>query len=208
MRVSGRRRFLSFKDQLKELGFDSYSKYLASPHWKGVRVDYESSDLPQFCLGCKSNRFELHHRTYTRLGNEKLVDLIPLCRECHKKVHDYAKNHDLGIHDTHLILREIFGWTKTEMRRRCGDFLRSTAEPSTHRRIKQSKADRFHNAHVRRLARVAANAGNVAAQDAEKLAARYAFDALFDAFEKNKPEDQAVRKAVRLILDELKAKGD
>jgi predicted HNH restriction endonuclease len=29
----------------------------------------------------------LHHRTYKNLGNERLNDLVPLCPDCHDRVH-------------------------------------------------------------------------------------------------------------------------
>ena len=32
-------------------------------------------------------RGDLHHRSYSRLGHERLRDLIPLCRICHIALH-------------------------------------------------------------------------------------------------------------------------
>lgn len=29
----------------------------------------------------------LHHRTYKNLGNERLMDLVPMCQECHDIIH-------------------------------------------------------------------------------------------------------------------------
>lgn len=34
---------------------------------------------------------QLHHQTYTRLGFERLTDLVPLCEKCHKATHVFLK---------------------------------------------------------------------------------------------------------------------
>ncbi len=114
--------------RLKVLGM-TYAQYLASDHWKEVRRRYKASDLPQDCLGCGESRVDLHHRTYTRLGFEQLTDLIPLCRECHQKVHDYllenyADYHLAYVKDTHKILRITFGWTRKQTREKFDPFCR------------------------------------------------------------------------------------
>jgi 5-methylcytosine-specific restriction endonuclease McrA len=32
---------------------------------------------------------EVHHLTYERLGEERLTDLVALCRSCHEREHAY-----------------------------------------------------------------------------------------------------------------------
>jgi hypothetical protein len=40
------------------------------------------------CEFCKRRRkFNLHHKTYERLGHERTTDLIILCDDCHTEVH-------------------------------------------------------------------------------------------------------------------------
>ena len=34
---------------------------------------------------------EVHHRTYIRLGEERIQDCIVLCRECHALFHHYGR---------------------------------------------------------------------------------------------------------------------
>lgn len=86
--------------QIRKMGFcapfvsddpEWYKEYLKTDHWKKVQAEYRSSDLPQFCLICKNTKFELHHRTYDRIGAEFLSDLVPLCRTHHQKTHDLVK---------------------------------------------------------------------------------------------------------------------
>lgn len=45
--------------------------------------------MPKKCYVCgkKSGSLELHHRTYKNLGNERLMDLVPVHRECHELIH-------------------------------------------------------------------------------------------------------------------------
>lgn len=63
--------------------------YLASPRWAMKKDAYRASGRPQACLMCGAERVDLHHRTYKRLGRERLTDLVPLCRTHHEAVHDF-----------------------------------------------------------------------------------------------------------------------
>lgn len=105
---------VSFRNKLRKLGYASYRDYLASDHWKAMRASYRASGLPCQCLVCDDPRFQLHHRTYTRLGREQLGDVLPLCETCHRKVHEYERTHLTNIQGTHKILRKVFGWTRAE----------------------------------------------------------------------------------------------
>lgn len=66
----------------------TYREYLASDHWKELRARYYAR-YPRQCKACGATRdIQLHHRTYKRLGKEWLMDLVPLCAEHHKALHD------------------------------------------------------------------------------------------------------------------------
>ncbi len=76
-----------------------YKRYMNSSEWRVQRRRYWSLEgVEEICLGCSMSRsqsrkksgcdLDLHHISYTNLGNEKIGDLIPLCRECHDVVHD------------------------------------------------------------------------------------------------------------------------
>ena len=79
------RKFLS--NQLARYGFKSYRDYLYSDHWQKLRERYRASKLPQVCFVCWDPNVDLHHKTYRRLGEEKLTDLLPLCRLHHDLAH-------------------------------------------------------------------------------------------------------------------------
>jgi hypothetical protein len=77
----------NFQHRLQVLGYSSYQAYLTSPRWEDVRQRYRMSSLPKRCVNCRSPKYQLHHSTYERLGNEELADLVPLCAGCHKLLH-------------------------------------------------------------------------------------------------------------------------
>jgi hypothetical protein len=65
---------------------NKYSKYLTSKDWKKKRqqalAHYGSS-----CVLCDSDAVDVHHRTYDRIYDESMSDLIVLCRDCHAAHH-------------------------------------------------------------------------------------------------------------------------
>ena len=72
-----------------------YRAYIQSPQWRATRERYWNSKLPQECWVCDSPRttgMHLHHRTYKNLGNERLMDLVPVCPSCHDLIHAISNN--------------------------------------------------------------------------------------------------------------------
>jgi hypothetical protein len=65
----------------------NYEDYLQTEHWQTMRrLALEASDGA--CALCDSAAdLEVHHRTYARLGHERLRDLVVLCAECHGRHH-------------------------------------------------------------------------------------------------------------------------
>ena len=108
--------------RLRDLGM-TYREYLGSEHWAELKAKYRAASwLPQNCMGCGYRAVQLHHRTYQRLGFENLTDLMPLCRDCHRKVHEYQDLFGIPIYHTHAIMRKIFGWTKGETKKKFAPF--------------------------------------------------------------------------------------
>jgi hypothetical protein len=75
------------RNTLAQMGLGSLREYYLSDHWRALRARYHRSKLPQKCIVCFDPNVDLHHRTYKRLGDEKLTDLVPLCREHHADTH-------------------------------------------------------------------------------------------------------------------------
>ena len=65
---------------------DQYLAYLKSYDWQRKRQQVFRF-YGEECVICGSrDRLEVHHKTYVRLGQENVTDLIPLCAECHELV--------------------------------------------------------------------------------------------------------------------------
>lgn len=105
MKVNG------FTRRLNTMGYANYQAYLASSHWHKVKQAYRQSKLPQHCLSCNSPNFQLHHREYKRLGRESIHDLLPLCSDCHSRVHEWHKNTNIKLRNTHKIIQRMNGWS-------------------------------------------------------------------------------------------------
>jgi len=75
---------------------EQYGTYMDSPEWYRRREqwatawkDTHGTDI--VCVICGEtwtlHKGDLHHRSYDRLGQERVTDLLPMCRACHKKLH-------------------------------------------------------------------------------------------------------------------------
>jgi hypothetical protein len=67
---------------------EKYHEYLLSEKWSNLRKKKikEAGGRCQLCN--KSGLLNIHHRTYDNVFNERLEDLIALCKKCHEKFHD------------------------------------------------------------------------------------------------------------------------
>lgn len=75
--------------RMRKLGYPAgatYAHYLASPHWAEVRRRWFAANPSKLCE-CGKRGTQLHHKTYVRLGAERLADLELLCRGCHEARH-------------------------------------------------------------------------------------------------------------------------
>lgn len=79
---------------LEDLGFADYREYLSSEAWQEKRRSWYASKQnrkPGFCMFCNQRKpLDLHHKSYARIGRERLTDLIALCRNCHDELHALA----------------------------------------------------------------------------------------------------------------------
>lgn len=72
-----------------ELAAMPYKEYLKTPEWQDRRK--KALSFAKYCCQlCNASgvQLDVHHRTYANRGNEKMRDLIVLCRTCHGKHHD------------------------------------------------------------------------------------------------------------------------
>lgn len=64
-----------------------YYTYIQSREWK-CKADQRREIDYHYCRFCEAEGFlHVHHRTYKRLGHERMTDLITLCPCCHHGLH-------------------------------------------------------------------------------------------------------------------------
>jgi hypothetical protein len=64
-----------------------YDAYLQTPKWKAKsRRILQRDPICQACLMRPS--VQAHHLSYKHVGDEPLFDLVGVCLECHRKLHD------------------------------------------------------------------------------------------------------------------------
>jgi len=80
--------FTELEQVQKYSGYSTYQEYLASSHWKNIRLAAIAKAGGR-CMLCNSDLLPLHvhHRTYERLGNESENDVIVLCAAHHSQFH-------------------------------------------------------------------------------------------------------------------------
>ena len=92
------------KARLKAEFLQKHDAYLKSEVWKKLRQKIlNRSD--HICEGCgEAPATQVHHMNYERWGgNELLIDLLAVCRDCHKKLHPKDK----GIVDVLIDSRNL-----------------------------------------------------------------------------------------------------
>lgn len=102
---------------------EQYQEYLKSDKWKLTKEFRKQIDSYK-CTKCgEGENLEVHHKTYIRVGNENIHDLITLCRDCHELVHgqEYFDNYCKVLYKSdeykkHLKLKrnydiETKGWS-------------------------------------------------------------------------------------------------
>ena len=72
-----------------------YNEFLKTPYWKTIAEAVKDRDGNK-CQRCGAEkRLHVHHLNYQHHGDElnHFDDLVTLCRNCHKEVHDEKRAH-------------------------------------------------------------------------------------------------------------------
>lgn len=76
---------------IEELQEIPYYEYLETSAWKAKRRQ-KFRQAGYRCQICNSGgTLNVHHRTYERVGNELLEDLVVLCRNCHDLFYEHGR---------------------------------------------------------------------------------------------------------------------
>lgn len=73
-----------------------YDNYLLSPQWQTLRrmVFARCQTRCEHCGLARAT--QVHHKTYDRLGNEQLDDLLGVCGPCHERLHSAEEKEAMG----------------------------------------------------------------------------------------------------------------
>jgi len=85
--------YLERNEILKEIGFNSYADYLASPLWESIKTKVQDK-LGRGCICCRQPANAFHHRSYAKevLTGENISEtILPLCRRCHRVIEFHSK---------------------------------------------------------------------------------------------------------------------
>jgi hypothetical protein len=116
-----------------------YEAYIRSAAWRAVRERFIASKIKKVCMGCGKpwgKGDHLHHRTYKNLGNERLMDLVPLCQPCHTRVHQ--------LYDSDPNARKIGLWyvTRKIIRKQEREIGREYQRPQREQRVRNREVER------------------------------------------------------------------
>ncbi len=119
---------------MKVTSSEEYAEYLRSPHWGEIRQRYIESDRPTQCSVCGDPDYQLHHKTYERLGREELDDLEPLCDRHHRERHKLPPEGGLALfqreqRNYRKVFATAFGPLKNHYCYFCGGRLDGHTQP-------------------------------------------------------------------------------
>ena len=91
--------YIHRESNLEKIGFKNYKEYLKSDIWKKLREEILKRDNYK-CVICGEKAINVHHKNYhykVLIGIKKEY-LVPLCRNCHKKIEFEGKQKNGLIH--------------------------------------------------------------------------------------------------------------
>ena len=84
------------KNRPRTLRPDEYHAYISSPAWKQKRKQALSHHGSKCQVCGATEKLQVHHKHYRRLGRERMADLSILCGGCHENEHESEK---IGVYD-------------------------------------------------------------------------------------------------------------
>lgn len=97
-------------NKLKNYKFSyiKYTDYLKTEQWRHTKVRFYKLEKNNYCYCCGiTEDLQVHHKTYKNFRHENINDLVCLCKECYKKVHDIIDNNSSDLLNAHILLKKI-----------------------------------------------------------------------------------------------------
>ena len=67
---------------------ETYGEYLKTKHWDNIKQLMFKTYLYQCSVCGGVQKLQVHHKTYERIGDEDMNDLVYLCKACHRLMHE------------------------------------------------------------------------------------------------------------------------
>lgn len=93
----------------KKTGYKTYEAYLQSDYWQSFSAAVRADKC--YCCGSRKS-LQVHHKTYERLGEELLIDLVTVCGRCHERIHITIKDEGIPLDGAHEVVALLFGGSK------------------------------------------------------------------------------------------------
>ncbi len=115
---------------LKQLGYNSYAEYLASPLWQRIRtlvIEFYGNR----CKVCARRATTTHHLSYKRrvLIGYELESIVRLCESCHYKIEFDAKGTKRSLEAARTEYQRLIVPKKTVRCLLCGCPIRKNGGP-------------------------------------------------------------------------------
>lgn len=98
------------RKRLTALNLKDMNAYFRSEKWEELVRRYNLANMRKRCAVCASKDAYPRHRTFKRMGNEKLTDIVCLCEEHYKEILRHPK---LDLYNGHKILRQKYVYPKS-----------------------------------------------------------------------------------------------
>ena len=89
-----------------------YADYIQSDEWEAFKAGYYATHAKECYATGSTDNIELHHKHYTRLGEELHEDVIPLSKSVHEMVHILNKECSIDLHVCHEAVKRILDYVK------------------------------------------------------------------------------------------------
>lgn len=106
------RRQREYQNRKRQVG--DYKEYLKSDEWQRVRNKLLANPYSSNCYFCDAKRIDFHHVTYLKMDRGKYI--LPVCRECHTKIHRYENEKDITIYKATTRWANVCGVFKPNKR--------------------------------------------------------------------------------------------
>jgi hypothetical protein len=89
--------------RLRDHGYPTYQAYLRSPEWRARK---KRLNLRKSCWICNSRKDLItHHCDYSHICRERKKDLVVLCDDHHRGLHEFQRANRIKLINAHVVYK-------------------------------------------------------------------------------------------------------